>query len=85
MGSADHCHGFGLTGSRDRFDALGGWVTVAERAGGGTVVTATFPPPALYCRTQAVRRGTRGVLPRNSPSEVWRASRSCRALSKPLR
>ena len=43
VGGADFSHGSGLTGIRDRIEALGGWVTVAERAGGGTVVTVAFP------------------------------------------
>jgi signal transduction histidine kinase len=37
----------GLTGIRDRVEALGGWLTVAKRVGGGTVVTGTFLLPAI--------------------------------------
>jgi signal transduction histidine kinase len=43
VGGADPTLGSGLRGLRDRVEALGGWLRVADRAGGGTVVRAAVP------------------------------------------
>jgi signal transduction histidine kinase len=45
VGGADVSHGSGLAGIRDRVEAIGGSLTLLEPAGGGTVVTVTFPLP----------------------------------------
>jgi signal transduction histidine kinase len=62
MGGADVSRGSGLTGIRDRVEALGGWLAVAERVGGGTVVTATFLLPAISARQEHRRRDSRGPV-----------------------
>lgn len=46
VGGVDLSHGSGLAGIRDRVEAIGGSLTLAERAGGGTVVTVTLALPA---------------------------------------
>jgi signal transduction histidine kinase len=43
VGGADAARGTGLTGLRDRIEALGGWLTVSERAGHGTRIVAAVP------------------------------------------
>jgi signal transduction histidine kinase len=45
VGGADVSHGSGLAGIRDRVEAIGGSLTIAEKPGGGTAVTVTFPLP----------------------------------------
>jgi signal transduction histidine kinase len=40
VGGADPAHGTGLRGLADRVEALGGTFRLAERPGGGTVITA---------------------------------------------
>jgi signal transduction histidine kinase len=42
-GGADPARGAGLRGLEERVEALGGRMSVAERAGGGTVVAAELP------------------------------------------
>ena len=41
--SAHQGHGIGMRSMRDRADELGGAVTIAPSAGGGTVVRLTLP------------------------------------------
>jgi signal transduction histidine kinase len=43
VGGADPARGTGLSGLRDRVEALGGSITVADRAGHGTRVVASIP------------------------------------------
>ena len=43
VGGADRSAGTGLVGLADRVEALGGRLTVASPAGGGTTLTATIP------------------------------------------
>jgi signal transduction histidine kinase len=43
VGGADPANGSGLTGLRDRVEALGGTIAVESRKGGGTAVTARLP------------------------------------------
>jgi signal transduction histidine kinase len=43
VGGADPAHGSGLMGLRDRVEALGGTLQVADRAEGGTSVRARIP------------------------------------------
>lgn len=42
-GGADPARGSGLRGLAERVEALGGWMSVADRPGGGTVVVAELP------------------------------------------
>jgi signal transduction histidine kinase len=44
VGGADASNGSGLTGIRDRVEAVGGTLTVHSPAGSGTVLTARLPP-----------------------------------------
>src|SRR4051812_8920966 len=43
VGGADPAQGTGLRGLRDRVEALGGWLTVADRTGHGTRIVASVP------------------------------------------
>ena len=43
IGGADPGRGSGLTGLRDRVEALGGTLTIESGSGAGTSVTATLP------------------------------------------
>jgi signal transduction histidine kinase len=43
VGGADAARGTGLTGLRDRIEALGGWLTVTDREGHGTRIVASVP------------------------------------------
>jgi signal transduction histidine kinase len=43
VGGADPAHGSGLTGLRDRVEALGGMIEITSRAGGGTSLFARIP------------------------------------------
>jgi hypothetical protein len=43
VGGADPTQGMGLRGLRDRVEALGGWLTAADRAGHGTHIAASIP------------------------------------------
>ncbi|WP_426502594.1 DUF4118 domain-containing protein [Dactylosporangium sp. McL0621] len=43
VGGADPNRGAGLTGLRDRVEALGGHLTITSPAGGGTLLSATIP------------------------------------------
>ena len=43
IGGADLARGTGLAGLRDRVEALGGWLTVADRTGHGTRIVASVP------------------------------------------
>jgi signal transduction histidine kinase len=45
-GGADASRGSGLTGLRDRVEAVGGSMTVDSPAGAGTVLTVLLPVPA---------------------------------------
>ena len=42
-GGADPTRGSGLRGLAERVEALGGWMSIADRPGGGTVVAAELP------------------------------------------
>jgi signal transduction histidine kinase len=43
VGGADTARGSGLTGLRDRLEALGGWLTISEVPGHGTRIVAAVP------------------------------------------
>ena len=43
VGGADPARGTGLGGLRERVEALGGWLTVADRSGHGTRIMASVP------------------------------------------
>ncbi|MEV6923363.1 DUF4118 domain-containing protein [Dactylosporangium sp. NPDC051485] len=49
IGGADQHRGTGLTGLKDRVEALGGHLTVASPADGGTLLKATIPTAPASC------------------------------------
>lgn len=60
VGGADPDDGTGLTGLRDRVDALGGRLTVASPSGAGTLLLATIPIAADHGSDDPSKRADRG-------------------------